>query len=196
MHVMEKQMNTVYNDLTEIGAKEGFDPKMLQAQIFLETGYLKHMLPESNNLFNIKWKGNEEEIMQRLNIEIRKKTYYVWEIINGKKIYLYQDFRVYQTILDSIVDYIDYVKHKTDMDIYKRFGFKPREYYQQLKDFGYQTDPDYVNKLMKVYDLVSYVWFNRMDLIKMLQKLVGQEVDGYLGPNTMQMIEKFKINKS
>jgi flagellum-specific peptidoglycan hydrolase FlgJ len=88
------------------------------------------MLPESNNLFNIKWKGNEEEIMQRLNIEIRKKTYYVWEIINGKKIYLYQDFRVYQTILDSIIDYIDYIKHKTDMDIYKRFGFKPREYYQ------------------------------------------------------------------
>jgi flagellum-specific peptidoglycan hydrolase FlgJ len=88
------------------------------------------MLPESNNIFNIKWKGNEEEIMERLNIIIDKRTYHVWEVIDGKKIWIDDEFRVYQTIEDSIIDYVDYIKQKTDNNIYKRFGFKPKEYYQ------------------------------------------------------------------
>jgi flagellum-specific peptidoglycan hydrolase FlgJ len=88
------------------------------------------MLPESNNIFNIKWKGNEKEIMERLNIIIDKRTYHVWEVIDGKKIWIDDEFRVYQTIEDSIIDYVDYIKQKTDLNIYKRFGFKPKEYYQ------------------------------------------------------------------
>lgn len=195
MNIMEKQMNTIFNEITQMGNKEGFDPKMIQAQIFLETGYLQHMLPESNNIFNIKWKGNEKEIMERLNIIIDKRTYHVWEVIDGKKIWIDDEFRVYQTIEDSIIDYVDYIKQKTDLNIYKRFGFKPKEYYQQLKDFGYQTDPNYVNKLMRMYNLITYIWFDRIELIKILQKSINQKPDGFLGPKTLKILnDKQKQN--
>lgn len=193
MTKIEKQINLIYNDLTELQNKEFFDPKIIQSQIFLETSYLNNILKDSNNIFNIKWKGNEKEISEKLNINITKKKYHVWEILNDKKVWVDEYFRCYDTIYDSLIDYLDYIKNKTNENIFINYGKNPVEYYKILKNFGYQTDPFYVNKLIKMYNLTSYVWYDRMELIKIIQKLTNSTVDGFLGNETKNNLKNNNI---
>ena len=73
-----------------------------------------------------------------------------------------------------------------------------KEYFQQLKDSGYQTDPKYVDKLINIYKVVRQsVMFSYETLTKILQKeFLGfkeKDVDGIIGKYTQkQLLEKIK----
>lgn len=135
------------------------DPKILAQQIQLETGWLQHIIPNSKNLFNIKWKGGDEEqkIFLEHNIQIGKTSIKTHEYIDGKKVLEKQWFRTYNTFEDSIKDYILFVVGRTNGKIldYKK---EPQKWYECLIEHKYQTDPDYIIKCMNIYQRISDRW--------------------------------------
>jgi flagellum-specific peptidoglycan hydrolase FlgJ len=95
---------------------------------------------ESNNFFGIKasskWKG---------------KTYNIdtGEVFGGKKVVVNADFRAYNSVKDSIKDYIKFLKENP------RYAnaLQGKDYYSQAKELqkaGYATAPNYADTLKGV----------------------------------------------
>lgn len=117
---------------------------------------------EANNFFGIKsskaWKG---------------KTYNIdtGEVIKGKKVIVNADFRAYNSVKDSIEDYVKLIKENP------RFSnvLKAKtvdEQAKELKKAGYATAPNYADTISQVYnsvkDLVdeSYLKYKKRNTIK------------------------------
>jgi flagellar protein FlgJ len=75
--------------------RTGCSWELIIAQAALETGWGSKCLPGSNNIYNIKadpsWHGP-------------KRTYNVPQIINGKKVRVDADFRVYSSYSEALED--------------------------------------------------------------------------------------------
>ena len=135
------------------------DPKILAQQAQLETGWLQHIIPNSKNLFNIKWKGGQEEENIFLNhgIKIDKTGIKTYEYVDGKRVLENQFFRKYNTYEDSIKDYILFVIQRTNEKILD-FKQDPQKWYECLIEHKYQTDPEYVSKCINIYQRISDRW--------------------------------------
>ena len=132
----------------EQAAKElGVEPKVILAQAALETGWGRSLIKNSNgsnsfNLFNIKadksWQGKQAQV-PTLEFEqgIAKK-------VNA-------GFRSYTSFQESFQDYVDFIKSNPRYgDALKQAGNGER-YLHELQQAGYATDPNYANKVMRIY---------------------------------------------
>jgi len=137
----------VYPHAKEASEKLGIDPKMLVAQAALETGWGKHVISNqqgesSNNIFNIKadgrWKGDQISV-QTLEYRdgIAKK-----ESAN---------FRQYASVVDSFNDYVSFIQNQPRYQQALKTT-NPTDYIQSLQDSGYATDPNYANKVMRIFN--------------------------------------------
>jgi flagellar protein FlgJ len=130
----------------------GITALALMSQIALETGWGGHILKVhengtrivSNNLFNIKafksWKG-------------RKGTARVWEVVNGKKIWVDgEPFRVYDNYEDSIIDYCNLILKNKRYAAAVPVKNDAKKYLTAVWEGGYATDPDYVSKMMSIIE--------------------------------------------
>lgn len=139
-------IKSIYCDARKISKESGMSWELILAQAAQETGWGEKILSGTNNLFNIKadknWNG-------------AKKTFHVWEIVNGKKIWLDADFRVYANIQEALRDRVAFLKQNTR---YVKAGlFEPdtvgslEDEAQALKKGGYATDPNYAENLAEVF---------------------------------------------
>lgn len=126
----------------------GVDPKILLAQVALETGWGKFIARDENgtsthNLFNIKAIAGQEK--NAVNI---KTT----EFIADNPVKLSQWFKRYPEPAESFRDYVNLVSSTERYAGALRHGGDSRAYIKALQDAGYATDPKYAEKVLQIYD--------------------------------------------
>lgn len=129
-------------------------PSVTAAQAILESGWGSSELAVSaNNLFGVKkgtgWKGET----------YTKKT---TEYSKGKPVQVSAIFRKYPSWGESIKDRVSFFK----ADRYKK-ALGETDYtksIQAIKDAGYATDPEYVNKIVKLIELYKLAEWDKVVL--------------------------------
>jgi len=125
--------------------KIGVKPEVLLSQAALETGWgqsiIKNTQTNSYNLFNIKadsrWDG---ERIPKLSLEYE----------NDKPVNKNSYFRVYDTLQDSFDDYVQFIKNNPRYEKAMQKVDNSEQYLHGIHKAGYATDPEYVEKIMRV----------------------------------------------
>jgi peptidoglycan hydrolase-like protein with peptidoglycan-binding domain len=146
MNDKERFIAGLYGPARQVSAETGASWETILAQAAQETGWGQKVLPGTNNIFNIKadkgWHGET-------------KTFRVWEIENGKKVWKDQPFRVYASTEEALRDRVEFLRANPR---YEKAGlFNPeiagsieREA-EALQRAGYATDPRYAKNLVAVF---------------------------------------------
>ncbi|MES9875553.1 MAG: flagellar assembly peptidoglycan hydrolase FlgJ [Candidatus Sedimenticola sp. 1PA] len=124
----------------------GLEPQALLAQAALETGWGKHMMrfgngEAANNLFGIKadpsWKGNRvalNTLEYEQGAAVKKRAF----------------FRAYESLADSFMDYAEFLRSNPRYERALSKAGDAEEYFSELQQAGYATDPEYANKINKI----------------------------------------------
>lgn len=127
--------------------KLSVDPRLLIAQAALETGWGKFIMHDESgnpgfNLFGIKtgknWSG------ESININTLEVEDQQFKKINAS-------FRKYQNFSESFDDYVSFLKQNPRYQKVLDSANDAKEYVKQLQVSGYATDPDYANKIMRIF---------------------------------------------
>ncbi len=123
------------------------------AQAALETGWGQKIIKteqghSSHNLFNIKadgrWSGDKTH----------KETL---EYQQGTMVKKREPFRVYQSMADSVKDYIDFLSsNERYQGALKQVG-NVEQFLLKLQSAGYATDPNYANKILGTLKTVTSI---------------------------------------
>jgi len=139
-------IQTVWNVAKDVILESGLSPKAVIAQAALETGWGKHVIKNqtgesSFNLFGIKsggeWKG-DQALANTL------------EFKDGLMVTAREGFRSYQSIKDSVQDYVNFLKDNQRYKYVLDQANNPENYVVELQKAGYATDPEYANKLLNI----------------------------------------------
>lgn len=108
---------------------------------------------KANNLFGFKSSPNW---IRDGGKTVKMQT---WEVIDGKNIQVMADFRAYDTWEDSIKDYIRLVTTRSRYNAAAAAAKAGdlKKYFVEIKKGGYATDPQYPNKLARVYGEVKAI---------------------------------------
>ncbi|MBN3563482.1 flagellar assembly peptidoglycan hydrolase FlgJ [Aliamphritea spongicola] len=136
----------------KVAGELGVDPKVLLAQAALETGWGKHVIQQggesSFNLFNIKadsrWQGEQVQVS---TLEYR----------DGVAQREQAAFRSYGSYEESFNDYVSFLKNSPRYQNALQQAANPFAYVDALQQAGYATDPEYSNKISRIYsgELIS-----------------------------------------
>jgi flagellar protein FlgJ len=138
----------LYPEAIQAAEKLNIDPKALLAQAAVETGWGKYVIQQqggasSHNLFGIKadkrWDG-EKAVVDTL------------EYVNNIPEKQQASFRSYADFGDSLNDYIKFVQSNSRYEQALEKTESPQEYFTELQQAGYATDPAYADKVMSVYN--------------------------------------------
>ena len=138
----------VYPHAVEAAKELGVSPKVLVAQSALETGWGQKPIVtsegrNSHNLFGIKadsrWSGENTSIT---TLEYREG------IANKER----ANFRVYESVKESLQDYVQFLKTNPRYQQAIENADDPKKFTQSLMDAGYATDPKYAEKIMGIFD--------------------------------------------
>ena len=130
----------------EAAAALGVDPDLLLAQAALETGWGKRIIrhPDgrsSHNLFNIKagrrWQGDRVLVG-------------TLEYVDGVAVKKRAAFRAYDDYRHSFADYVSLLRQPRYREALRHAG-EPEKYLRALQQAGYATDPDYADKILRIY---------------------------------------------
>jgi flagellar protein FlgJ len=135
--------------LAEQAGKElGVNPNVLLAQAALETGWGKFITRDaasgesSRNLFNIKahrsWDGDTVQVQ---TLEYR----------GGVPEKEQARFRAYDTYADSFTDYVNFLRSNPRYQQALEQGADPTRFVRELHNAGYATDPEYANKIERIF---------------------------------------------
>ena len=132
--------------------KLGTNAALLLAQAALETGWGKQVLADgrgtsSNNLFNIKanraWAGGTLPV---LAVEYK----------DGVAVREQSHFKTYPSVAESFEDFVALVKNNPRYaDALDKGPDDVQGFIQSLHQSGYATDPEYVNKVLSVYEDIT-----------------------------------------
>ncbi|QOL27069.1 flagellar assembly peptidoglycan hydrolase FlgJ [Thalassotalea sp. LPB0316] len=134
----------------------GIPYQVVIAQSALETGWGKKIIQKSdgqssNNLFNIKadsrWQGDKAN----------KDTL---EFENGMMTKKNAPFRVYESIKDSVNDYIDFLSNNDRYQEALNQTSNVEQFLHGLQKAGYATDPQYANKIIGTLKRVTSILNN------------------------------------
>ncbi|TMP27132.1 flagellar assembly peptidoglycan hydrolase FlgJ [Pseudoalteromonas rubra] len=126
--------------------KIGLNPAVMVAQAALETGWGKHIIARQDgessfNLFNIKadkrWQGDSASKM-------------TLEFEQGLPVKKQANFRAYDSLKDSINDYVDFLQSNPRYQDALNKTDNPEQYLDALQQAGYATDPNYAEKIKRV----------------------------------------------
>jgi len=147
MNDKEKFIAELYPAARKISRETGMAWETILAQAAQETGWGKKVLPGTHNIFNIKadsaWHGPS-------------KTFNVWEIEGGKKVWKDQAFRVYGSMEEALRDRVEFLKQNpryTKAGLFEEgtLGNLEKEA-AALRSAGYATDPLYAKNLVAVFN--------------------------------------------
>ena len=65
------------------------------------------------------------------------------------------DFRAYDSIKESIDDFVNLITGSARYQEAKRVAKEPERYFEELQNAGYATDPRYADKLKRVLGTVK-----------------------------------------
>ncbi|HZX78977.1 XVIPCD domain-containing protein [Lysobacter sp.] len=142
----ERFIADLYPAARKIGRETGMSWELILAQAAQETGWGQRVLPGTNNIFNIKSHGGWEG---------ESKTFNVWEIEGGRKVWRDQSFRVYDSHEQALRDRVTFLKDNpryTKAGLFEEgtLGNLEREA-AALQKAGYATDPQYARMLSAVF---------------------------------------------
>lgn len=161
----ESFVSSMWEHAKTAARKIGLNPAVMVAQAALETGWGKHIIAKadgssSNNLFNIKsskaWQG---ESAKKMTLEFEE----------GMPVKKQANFRAYDTIKDSMNDYVNFLQGNPRYQEALQKVAQPEQFLDALQAAGYATDPQYAQKIKNV--------LQRSDLKEMLTSLVRQGVN-------------------
>ena len=147
MDAKEEFIAKLYPAARKVSEETGMSWQLILAQVAQETGWGERILEGTNNIFNIKasggWKGET-------------KTFKVWEKVHGKVVWMDQDFRVYESIEDSLKDRVKFLSENpryTKAGLFDEgtLGNLSKEA-NALQTAGYATDEAYAEELVKVFE--------------------------------------------
>lgn len=127
----------------DVQKKLGVPFEVIIAQAALETGWGQKIIQKpdgqsSNNLFNIKadsrWQGDKTS----------KETL---EFEQGAMIKKKEPFRVYQSLKESVDDYVNFLSSNERYQPALEKAGDVEQFLQGIKKAGYATDPNYVDKI-------------------------------------------------
>ncbi|MFY8326039.1 flagellar assembly peptidoglycan hydrolase FlgJ [Pseudoalteromonas sp. ZZD1] len=162
---VESFISTVWEHAKTAAEKIGLNPAVMVAQAALETGWGKHIINKadgssSNNLFNIKsdrsWQGD-------------KASKVTLEFEQGMPVKKQASFRAYESIKDSVNDFVDFLNENPRYQEALENTAKPAAFLDSLQKAGYATDPNYADKIKQV--------LNRTELKTLAATLVRQGVN-------------------
>jgi len=139
-------LRQLWHGTSDIIGKSGLDPRAIIAQAALETGWGKHIIKKadgqsSNNLFGIKssndWSGG-------------KVTATTLEYKNGAMDKYRESFRTYESLTDSIKDYVEFITGNERYKTAVANQENPERYATELQRAGYATDPNYAEKIVNI----------------------------------------------
>ena len=142
----EEFVSSVWEHAKTAAKKIGLNPAVMVAQAALETGWGKHIINKSdgnssNNLFNIKsdksWQGDKAN---KVTLEFEQ----------GAAVKKQASFRAYDSIKDSVNDFVDFLTQNPRYKQALQNTAKPAEFLDSLQQAGYATDPDYADKIKRV----------------------------------------------
>jgi len=145
---VEEFVNQLRPYAEKAAKKLGVDANVLIAQAALETGWGKSVIKakdgdNSHNLFNIKadksWLGKQTEVE---TLEVR----------NGVAKKEMAGFRSYDSYQQSFDDYVHFIKTNPRYKTAIKMAEKAERYMHELQQAGYATDPNYAEKVMKIYN--------------------------------------------
>ena len=131
----------------EIGAEIGVDPKAIVAQAALETGWGQHTIQDASgrpahNLFGIKadsrWTGCVVTVATH-------------EYREGVRVNESAAFRAYDSLEDGLRDYADFLSGAGRYQEAINEKTQGDSYGHALQQAGYATDPEYGNKIERIY---------------------------------------------
>lgn len=123
----------------QAGEKLGVDYKVIIAQAALESGWGKS--DNGNNLFGIKANADWQGLSQQKGTQ---------EFVAGQMQTQTAQFRGYQNYAQSVGDYADFINNSPRyQDAVKQTD--AQQYIQSLQQSGYATDPNYSQKVMRIY---------------------------------------------
>ncbi len=142
----EAFIEKLYPVAEKVSRETGVSKELILAQAAQETGWGEHVLPGTHNIFNIKagggWAGPT-------------KTFNVWEIENGKKLWKDQTFRVYGSDEEALSDRVKFLRENPRYAKAGLFDDGTRGDFAReaaaLQKAGYATDPNYARQLAAVY---------------------------------------------
>lgn len=147
----ESFVNSLVPYVDKAAATLGVPVPVLIAQSALETGWGKKIIQteqggSSNNLFNIKadkrWHG-DSAAQNTLEFE------------QGTMIKKQQNFRVYDSIADSVADYTKFLTENPRYQAALNQAGNVEQFLQGLQKAGYATDPNYANKISSIVGTVT-----------------------------------------
>ena len=138
----EEFIKKVYKQTYQMAQDNGLPHDFIMAQVIQETGWGDKVLKDTNNIFNIKtgssWKG-------------KKSTHNVWEIIDGKKVWVDADFRKYDSYGDSVDDWLKFLKeNKRYKALFEKENLSTAEFAKKIHKAGYATDPNYAKNIVNI----------------------------------------------
>lgn len=131
----------------KMSEKYGFDPLVLIAQSALETGWGSYVLARNgeptNNLFNIKadsqWQGEKVDVT-------------ALEFNQGVMTHEKSAFKHYDNLEESFEDYSQLILNKSRYQNARELLNQPDEYINAIHQAGYATDPQYSEKVMRIFN--------------------------------------------
>ncbi|KPH63878.1 glucosaminidase [Pseudoalteromonas porphyrae] len=161
----EEFISSVWEHAKTAAEKIGLNPAVMVAQAALETGWGKHIINKSDgnssfNLFNIKsdrsWQGD-------------KASKVTLEFEEGMPVKKQASFRAYDSIKDSVNDFVEFLTQNPRYQEALQNTAKPAAFLDSLQKAGYATDPNYADKIKQV--------LNRTELKTLAATLVRQGVN-------------------
>ena len=137
----------LYPAAKKVAQETGMSWELILAQAAQETGWGQRQLQGTNNLFNIKAHGDWDGPV---------KTFNVWEIEGGKKVWRDEPFRVYDSYEEALRDRVKFLQENSRYAKAGLFeegtkGNLEREA-AALQKAGYATDPHYAESLRTVFN--------------------------------------------
>lgn len=130
----------------DIAEEAGIDPMIMVAQAALETGWGSKVINKeggesSHNLFGIKadhrWNGEKAKVQTT-------------EYRDGVRLQSAAYFRAYDSVEDSMKDYVGFLQSDPRYSKALENGKDPAKYFESLQSAGYATDPNYAKKVISI----------------------------------------------
>lgn len=142
---IDQFVKSIWPYARQAAALIGLDPKILMAQVALETGWGRFIAKDvdgssSHNLFNIKAHNADE------SVQIKTTEYE-----DNMPIKITASFKKYVTAEHSFNDYIALIKGDSRYKNALSNVSDPNRYVNALYDAGYATDPGYAGKILSIY---------------------------------------------
>jgi len=172
----EKFIKDVYAQTYQLSKEEEIPHDFIIAQVIQETGWGKHILEGTHNIFNIKadvsWKGE-------------KSTHKVWEVEHGKKVWVNDDFRKYDSYKESVSDWLNFLHDNPRYKaLFEEKNLSTEEFAKRIQDAGYATDPDYAKNIVNITHGRTY------------KDLVGKAKEAYETESTNDTIKVDESGKA